>query len=100
MPLIHVTLDPEVDALFPRQRAANVNIRLRNGTVLEHFQPHRVGDPELPLSDVDLNRKFMELATTVMADSDANALLSALWALETASNIDFIRKTKLLKPAA
>ncbi len=100
MPLIHVTLDPEVDALFPRQRAANVNIRLRNGTVLEHFQPHRVGDPELPLSDVDLNRKFMELATTVMADSDADALLSALWALETASNIDFIRKTKLLKPAA
>lgn len=100
MPSIHVTIDPEVDALFPRQRAAKVKIRLRNGTELEHFQPHRVGDPDLPLSDEDLNRKFMELATTVMADSDADALLAALWELETASDIDFVRKARLLTPAA
>ena len=60
-------LDPAVDALFPGQRAAQVAITLADGRVLEHFQPHRVGDPQLPLDDGQLEAKFHELAAAVMA---------------------------------
>jgi len=43
MKRIAVALDPEIDKLFPRQRAARLRIELRDGTVLQHLQPHRVG---------------------------------------------------------
>ena len=97
MPRITVSLDPEIDALFPEQRAANVRIRLRDGSELEHFQPHRVGDPDLPLSDAQLNDKFMELTEGVLASKDAEALLAQLWSLETSSDLIFTRSVRASK---
>ena len=91
MKRISVTLDPEIDKLFPQQRAANVRIELRNGTVLKHLQPHRVGDPDLPLSDSQLNAKFNELATPVIGEAGAHRLLSKLWALEREGDLSFSR---------
>jgi len=36
-----------------------------------------------------LNDKFLELATPVLGDAKARALLARLWALETEKNLDF-----------
>lgn len=91
MKRISVTLDPEIDKLFPHQRAANVRIELRDGTVLKHLQPHRVGDPDLPLSDSQLNAKFNELAVPVIGEAGAHRLLSKLWALEREGDLSFTR---------
>lgn len=88
---ISVTLDPEIDKLFPRQRAAKVRITLRGGEVLEHLQPHRIGDPDLPLSDSQLNAKFNELAVPVIGEAGAHRLLSKLWALEREGDLAFTR---------
>ena len=52
---------------------------LRDGRVLEHFQPTRKGDPDLPLSDADLSAKFRELADPVIGAAAAGRLLDALW---------------------
>lgn len=95
MPLIEVELDSEIDALFPEQRAARVTIQLEDGTTLQHFQPHRVGDPELPLSDAQLSDKFMELASATMTNGDAEALLQALWSLETVVDLGFTKSVKV-----
>lgn len=89
MPKIEVTLDPEVDALFPRQRAARVEIELHDGRILKHFQPHRIGDPELPLSDAALNAKFRELVGGVIASDVAETLLHALWDIENRTDLGF-----------
>lgn len=75
-------LDPEIDALFPGQRAANVKITLRDGRELNHFQPHRVGDPDLPLDDQQLQAKYNELAGTTLNDAARATLLEDLWQLE------------------
>jgi len=83
--------DPEIDKLFPRQRAARLRIELRDGTVLQRLQPHRVGDPDLPLSDRQLNAKFNELATPVIGEAGAHRLLGKLWALERESDLAFTR---------
>jgi 2-methylcitrate dehydratase PrpD len=74
-------LDPEVDAGFPGRRAARVAITLRDGRVLTHLQPDRKGDPELPLSDADLEGKLIELAAPVIGAAEARALLARIWAL-------------------
>jgi 2-methylcitrate dehydratase PrpD len=96
MPRITVTLDPEIDALFPAQRAAKVLIRLKDGRVLQHLQPHRVGDPELPLDDNKLNEKFMELAGSVLPKAQAAQILDRLWTLETHSDLEFTHNLELV----
>jgi 2-methylcitrate dehydratase PrpD len=79
MEKVSVRLDPELDATFPRQRAARVAITA-DGRREELVQPTRKGDPDLPLTDEDLNGKFMELATPVLGGEAARRLLADLWA--------------------
>jgi 2-methylcitrate dehydratase PrpD len=78
---ITARLDPEVDAGFPGRRAARVTVLLRDGRRLERLQPDRKGDPELPLSDADLEGKLMELASPVIGEREAQTLLARIWAL-------------------
>jgi 2-methylcitrate dehydratase PrpD len=76
-----VSLDPGLDAAFPGQRAARVAIRAR-GRREEHLQPTRIGDPDAPLSDAQLDAKYLELAVPVIGEQKARDLLRRLWALE------------------
>ena len=81
-----VELDPQLDAAFPAQRAARVRIQLANGKSEEHLQPTRKGDPDMPLSDQELNDKFLELAGPVLG-AKAEKKLEQLWRLETESTL-------------
>lgn len=79
MPRVSVVLDPEAEAAFPARRRATVTIALADGRVLRHYQPTRVGDPDAPLSDVQLSAKFLELAAPVIGARAAEVLLANLW---------------------
>jgi 2-methylcitrate dehydratase PrpD len=78
---ISVSVDPQLDAAFPGQRAARVAIRAR-GRREEHLQPTRVGDPDAPLSDQQLESKYLELAVPVLGKDKAEKLLARLWRLD------------------
>jgi len=82
MDRISVSVDGELDAAFPQQRAARVSIMAR-GRSEEHLQPTRVGDPDAPLSDAQLDEKYLELAVPVIGQGKAKALLARLWKLES-----------------
>jgi len=82
MERIGVAVDPELDAAFPGQRAARVVIETRDGRRLEHLQPNRKGDPEEPLTDAELEGKFLELSSPVIGEERARALLERLWTLD------------------
>jgi len=86
MKKVTVELDPQLDASFPAQRAARVRIQLENGKSEEHLQPTRKGDPDMPLSDQELNDKFLELAGPVLG-TKAEKKLEQLWRLETQSTL-------------
>ena len=83
MARIAPAVDAELDATFPRQRAARVAITAR-GRREELLQPTRKGDPDLPLSDAELEDKYMELAAPVLGRTSAQELLARLWRLECA----------------
>jgi 2-methylcitrate dehydratase PrpD len=83
MEKVSVALDPELDATFPRQRAARVAITAR-GRREELLQPTRKGDPDMPLSDAELEDKFRELASPLLGRQGAQSLLARLWKLECA----------------
>ncbi len=87
MKKIEVWIDPELDAAFPAQRAARVSIETKDGRKDEYLQPARKGDPELPLTDRDLEDKFLELASPVVGVATARALVAKLWKLEKIQNI-------------
>lgn len=82
---IDVRVDPAINAAFPGQRAARVEVTTRAGARLVHLQPNRKGDPELPLSDAELESKFLELSGPVIGAAGAKNLLAQLWALERAA---------------
>ncbi len=81
---INASIDPELDAAFPAQRAARVVIETRDGRRHEVLQPTRKGDPDAPLSDAELEAKFVELAAPVLGDARARTLLERLWQLDAA----------------
>ena len=81
MKKISLSVDKELDAAFPQQRAARVSITAR-GRSAEHLQPTRIGDPDAPLSDAQLDAKYLELAGPVLGDARARELLATLWTLE------------------
>ncbi|MGQ0544945.1 MAG: MmgE/PrpD family protein [Betaproteobacteria bacterium] len=82
MQKISVGVDPELDATFPRQRAARVAIEARGGRREEILHPTRKGDPDLQLSDREVEEKYLELASPVIGADKAKDLLQRLWKLE------------------
>ena len=94
MKKIELSADPELSKAFPGQRAAKVEIELNDGRRLSHFQETRKGDPELPLTDDEVNDKFLELAVPVVGDTAAHALLKDLWQTERLANVDFEPSTR------
>ncbi len=87
MERIEVSIDPELDAAFPKQRAARVAMVARDGREEQYLQPMRIGDPEAPLSDAQLDDKYLELAVPVLGEAKARELLGRLWTLESAPSL-------------
>lgn len=88
MERIELVEDPALTAAFPGQRAARVIATTLDGRTLAHFAPCRKGDPEAPLTDAELDDKFLELAGPVAGEARARALLARLWTLEGMSVVD------------
>lgn len=97
MSKVTVSIDDECERLFPR-RSARVTIETTDGRRLSHFQPTRKGDPDAPLSDAELNEKYMELASPAVGAEYAAALKDRLWRLEqmTAADIAGLAMDELL----
>lgn len=89
MKKVECVADPVFSKGYPNQRAAQVDIETVDGRTLSHFQPHRKGDPEQPLTDAELNGKFMELAEPVIGDKGAKRLLEQLWMLDKLPTAEF-----------
>jgi len=83
MPRVSVSLDPGLAQAYPRQRAANLTVTLRDNRTLTRHQPTRKGDPDMPLSDSELSDKFSELAAPILGNVPASALLERLWQGQT-----------------
>ncbi|MBY0338036.1 MAG: MmgE/PrpD family protein [Acetobacteraceae bacterium] len=84
MPKVTVSEDPDCTKAFPAARSAKVTIRLADGRELFRHQPTRKGDPDAPLSDVELTEKFSELAAPVIGADAAARLAEQIWRGQTA----------------
>jgi 2-methylcitrate dehydratase PrpD len=79
---INLTIDPEIDSQFPIRRAARICVTTKSGQSIKHYQHTRKGDPDLPLSDDELNEKFTELTVPLLGEDKTEKLLKNLWRLD------------------
>ena len=90
-------LDPAVAALRDKIRAtvdtsvaedaAEVTVTLRDGRTVTESVEHATGAPDNPMSDAQLESKFRTLSHRVLSQSQADELLAALWALDSADDV-------------
>jgi 2-methylcitrate dehydratase PrpD len=76
-----VRVDPELDAMAPRRRAARVRLTDRAGGRHEAVRLTRKGDPDDPVSDSELRAKFDELVVPVLGERRAASIVGSLWDL-------------------
>ncbi len=84
---VDVSVDADIDAEFPKRRAAKVTIETTGGETFEHYSPTRKGDPDNPLSDGELAEKFLEITNPVLGEDGAAALLDALWKVDESKDL-------------
>ncbi len=87
---VEMEIEPKLDAAFPKQRAAIVEIETIDGDRLSHFAPTRKGDPDAPLSDDELRAKARELIVPVLGASAAAELIERLWRLDELADVSRI----------
>ena len=82
-------LDEEHERRFQTERTAGstVVIELTHATRTA-MATHAWGSPQRPMSDVDLERKFVHLAGPAIGDQRAHALAQVVWNLESVKDVD------------
>ena len=68
--------------VFPTERWAHVKVYLNNDTVLESEPVEAIGDPHIPLTDAQMQSKFMALCTPVWGEAKSQAVLNCVLNLE------------------
>ena len=96
---IVLKLDPKIDADFPGRRAALVTIQTIDGRIEKLLQQTRKGDPDMPLTDAELEEKYFELTVPVVGRAKAAALLERLWHLDVQESLDPISTFALALPS-
>jgi 2-methylcitrate dehydratase PrpD len=82
MSRVEVKVHPELDAQFPSQRAALVSLFTKDGQQYTFLQPTRKGDPDMALSDAELQDKFDELVVPILGIEQAKTVSKRLWNLQ------------------
>jgi 2-methylcitrate dehydratase PrpD len=89
---VRISVDPELDRLFPAKTASRVTVRTPRGSFTTTVEYPR-GNPENPLSDAELVEKFLWLAVDAMG-AKSKDLLEAVERLERIDNVKHL--TELL----
>jgi MmgE/PrpD C-terminal domain len=75
-------LDPSID--YPRQFVGHVQVRLRDGRILEERRDHPRGGPDAPMTREEIESKFRGNASLVMSDAQASRVIRSVGALARA----------------
>ncbi|MDD9207418.1 MmgE/PrpD family protein, partial [Georgenia sp. 10Sc9-8] len=84
---VSLSVDPELDAAFPARRGARVRLHLADGRVVERTARTRRGDPEAPVSDEELRKKFEAHVAPVLGEAGCAELADRLWVLDRSSDV-------------
>jgi 2-methylcitrate dehydratase PrpD len=79
-------VDASPDASI-RDDEAYVKILLKNGKVLEKHIQHAIGSLYRPMTDKDLEAKFLGLTADILTDDESRRLLALCWNLGSSDDV-------------
>ena len=79
--------DDALTALYPGSSGGGVTVKLRGGETFEKQYPYPPGHPRNAGSDADIERRFFELSEEVLARPAAQAVIDAVWRLDTLEDL-------------
>lgn len=83
----HHVADPQIDARGFHRLETRVEVRLRDGRVLERTYETATGHPEKPMSEERLEQKFLDCAALAIPVEQARRALAAIRGLRSISSL-------------
>ena len=84
---IKVTADPQIDALFPKVKRARVTITTKEGQTYCAEVDHAKGSPQNPMTDADIENKFMANASHTLSTERCKEIIDATWNFSKIKNV-------------
>ncbi|MDE0029578.1 MAG: MmgE/PrpD family protein [Deltaproteobacteria bacterium] len=85
---VEVGEDPEATRRYPAEQRARMEVELRSGRRLTRAADYPKGHSRNPLSDDELQQKFLGLTTGVLPEPRRGKLLDLLWRFDELENLD------------
>ncbi len=82
IPKVKVYTDEETDRLYPKRRGGIVTLVMKDGARLTERVLDPKGEGENPMSDADLDRKFLSNCEPIIGKDKCQRLLEAVWGFD------------------
>ena len=98
MAKVKVSGDAALDRHFPKHWAGRVRVQLSDGRSYAHEVIIPRGEPGNPMTQIDLEEKFLSLAAPVLGATQARAVIEATRHLEAPGSLQELLSALLLPP--
>jgi 2-methylcitrate dehydratase len=82
-----VVEDEDLTAMYPEAVANRVTVKLSSGKVISKQVNYHKGHPKNPMSDQDVEKKFLTLTKRQLNKNQAKRALDILWTLEKVNDL-------------
>ncbi|AYN96763.1 MmgE/PrpD family protein [Pseudomonas sp. LTJR-52] len=98
-PAVMALRDRVIANIDPTIKPAQVDmtITLKDGRTLHKFIEHAIGSLEVPMSNQQLEAKFLDLSKGILSDNQAYKLMEACWKIESLDNAATLAKAAQVK---
>jgi 2-methylcitrate dehydratase len=90
---VKVTRNAELSSLYPGAVANIVHVTLKDGRTLTKRVDYPLGNAKNPVSDVELERKFLHLVAPVLGRDHSAKILDQAWTLDQQSGVHHLMKS-------
>ena len=84
---VTVEADAVMTAAFPAEWPADIRIEMTDGRTFERHVANPKGEPEAPMSQAEVEAKFLGLAAEAMPEDRARSIITAVTALDKAPGL-------------
>lgn len=84
---ITIEVDPEIQRLYPNPRSLILEVKVKNGKTFSYRVDYPKGDPENPMSDRELEEKFLDITEEPLGKGRSSILLERLWSIDEIENL-------------
>ncbi|MVW78638.1 MmgE/PrpD family protein [Bordetella sp. 02P26C-1] len=95
---VTTSVDPDCEARYPDKRPAKIRVTLKNGRTLTAESDEPPGEPDRPMSDEQVEQKFLHLAAPVIGDHAARKVATLIGNMDECEDVDAILRYCALAP--